>query len=310
MVLQNRLKKNIKHLSKWARKNNLEAYRLYDRDIPEYPYIIDLYKDEAVVWLRLEDIDLSEKRKNHLTELYDSLNQLGFDERKRFIKKRKKQEKENQYVKEKQLKKIRTIKEGELSFEVNLSDYLDTGLFLDHRPLRQDLSKENLSNKKALNLFSYTCSLSVSLAKAGAHVTSVDLSPHYLDWGIRNFDLNGINPKDHNFYEEDCIEFLKDESSNRPGFYDIIIIDPPTFSVSKKFKGTWDVQRDHLFVLHKCMDCLAEGGTLYFSTNLRTFKLDESLKAYKDISFSTIPQDFHDKKIHQAFRFQKGIKNL
>lgn len=303
MSLVNRLKKNAKHIGKWARKNNVEAYRLYDRDIPEYPYIIDIYKEEVVIWLRLQEIDYSDKREGHLDELEDALLELNFPKGKRFLKKREVQNKDKKYRKQENRKILRTIQEGDFQFEVNLSDYLDTGLFLDHRPLRKIISEKNLKGKKALNLFSYTCSISVAMAKAGAKVTSVDLSPNYLDWGERNFELNGLSPEKHIFIESDCLEYIKEAKADT---FDLIVIDPPTFSTSKKFKGTWDVQRDHLFVLHKCMDALAPGGELYFSTNLRGFKLDESLVPhYKEISFQTIPQDFHDKKIHKSFLFTK-----
>lgn len=303
MSLVNRLKKNQKHLGKWARKNNLDAYRLYDRDIPEYPYIIDVYRDEVVIWLRLQEIDYSEEKKENLVELDLALTEIGFPKNKRFEKKREPQKKDKKYQKEAEKKVLRKIQEGPSIFEVNLSDYLDTGLFLDHRPLRALLGEMDLKGKKALNLFSYTCSISVSLAKAGARVTSVDLSQKYLEWGKRNFEHNNLPLKGHEFIEQDCLEFIKNCPEES---YDLIVIDPPTFSTSKKFKGTWDVQRDHLFILHKCMDSLRPGGKLYFSTNLRNFKIDESLKDhYKDISFQTIPQDFHDKKIHHSFLFTK-----
>ena len=305
MSLNNRLKKNKKHLGKWAKRNNFDAYRLYDRDIPEYPYIIDIYGDLVVVWLRLEEIDLSEKRKGHAIELENSLYELGFKKNQCIFKKRIIQQQNQKYQKEKSKEIIRTVREGELLFEVNLSDYIDTGLFLDHRPLRGLFSEEDHKNKKVLNLFSYTCALSVALAKSGAQVTSVDLSQNYLDWGKRNFSHNGIAPTFHKFVPSDCLEFIKNCSFES---YDTIVVDPPTFSSSKKFKGTWDVQRDHLYLLHKCMDALRPGGSLYFSTNLRSFTIDSSLSHFKNITYKTIPKDFHDKKIHQSFIFKKRVK--
>lgn len=300
-MLLNRLKKNHKHLSKWARRQGIEAWRLYDRDIPEYPYIIDIYKEYAVVWLRLEKIDQEESRQGHLEELYLSLEELGFPKEKCFFKERKKQERHQKYQKEAQKEFVIKVNEWDLMFEVNLSDYLDTGLFLDHRPWRQNLSSLELEAKKALNLFCYTGSLSVALATAKAHVTSVDLSPHYLEWAKRNFKLNQLKVQNHQWHCMDCLQFLKDLHAKET--FDLIVIDPPSFSVSKKFKGTFDVERDHVFFLTKAIHHLKPGGRLFFSTNLRNFKLDSSLVGFKETSHSTIPQDFHDKKIHKSFEF-------
>ena len=300
-MLGNRLKKNFKHLSKWARRQGIEAWRLYDRDIPEYPYIIDIYKDKAVVWLRLEKIDQEDSRKGHLQELHDSLNELGFPKESCFIKERKKQERHDKYQKEDNKSYTKIIKEWDLSFEVNLSDYLDTGLFLDHRPWRQKLSSLELKGKKALNLFCYTGSLSVALEKAGAHVTSVDLSPHYLEWAKRNFKLNHGKVQNHQWHCMDCLQFIKDLGEKE--LFDIIVIDPPSFSVSKKFKGTFDVERDHVFFLTKAIHHLSPGGKLFFSTNLRTFKLSDTLVGFKETTSATIPQYFHDKKIHKSYEF-------
>lgn len=298
MALYNRLKKNHKHLSKWARRQNIGAFRLYDRDIPEFPYIIDIYNDKAVVGLRLQKIDMEEGKKENLTLLYQALDELGYTKEKRFIKKRRVQEKGDRYEKEAEKKVTEIIQEGDLKFLVNLSDYLDTGLFLDHRPWRQNLRESDLAGKKALNLFSYTCSLSVAMAKAKAKVTSNDLNPHYLDWGKENFKLNDLRPGDHSFVEEDCLQFVKDLKDES---FDIIVVDPPTFSISKKFKGTWDIQRDHYFLIKECWRALKPKGTLYFSCNLRDFKLDDGLPFLVETTSKTIPQDYHDKKIHHSF---------
>lgn len=303
-MLLNRLKKNHKHLSKWARRQGIEAWRLYDRDIPEYPYIIDVYKDKAVVWLRLEKVDQQESRQGHIDELYSALDELGYPMQSCFIKERKKQERHQKYQKTNNQNKnsyVQNISEWDLTFETNLSDYLDTGLFLDHRPWRQKLSSMDLKDKKALNLFCYTGSLSVALARAGAHVTSVDLSPHYLEWAKRNFKLNKLPVQNHQWHCQDCLQFLKDLGEKE--LFDVIVIDPPSFSVSKKFQGTFDVERDHVFFLTRAIHHLRPKGKLFFSTNLRSFKLDESLVGFKETSHTTIPQDFHDKKIHKSYEF-------
>ncbi|MEC7275513.1 MAG: class I SAM-dependent methyltransferase [Bdellovibrionota bacterium] len=298
MSLSNRLKKNYKHLSKWARRQKIGAFRLYDRDIPEFPYIIDVYNDQVVVGLRLSKIDYEKGKKENLDLLDQALDELGFPKRKRFYKERRVQETGNLYEKKSEKKVLTTVEEAGLKFEVNLSDYLDTGLFLDHRPWRQELSTLDLTGKKALNLFSYTCSLSVALATAKAHVTSNDLNPHYLEWGKRNFILNELNPKEHEFAEGDCLQYVKDLPDQS---FDIIVVDPPTFSISKKFRGTWDINRDHYFLLKECWRALKSGGSLYFSCNYRDFKLDEGISFLKETTFKTIPQDFHDKKIHHSY---------
>lgn len=303
--LKNRLHKNLKHKKKWAKRHHIEAFRLYDREIPEYPYIVDLYRDCAVIWLRLESIDLSPEKEKHQEELYAFLDEIQIPPNKRFIKKRKKQNFSEQYEKHNDASFHLIVEEDDLKFKTNLSDYLDTGLFLDHRPLRKLLRAAPLKNLKALNLFCYTGSLSVALAKAGAEVTSVDLSQTYLDWAQENFKLNNIPTRVHEFLNGDCLKFLKEE---KPFQYDIVIADPPTFSRSKKFYGTWDVERDQSFLLRSLHGLLKDGGTGYFSTNKRDFK--ESLEVFdqlslKDISFQTIPEDFHDKKIHRCFTWQK-----
>lgn len=300
MSLLNRLKKNLKKHAKWSRKSNFDCWRLYDRDIPEYPYIIDLYGEYAVVWLRLEKIDYEEKRQGYIEELYSALDTLGFPENKRFIKQRKIQKVDEKYLKEAEENYTLVVKEGELSFEVNLSDYLDTGLFLDHRPWRQSFLERNFHEKRALNLFCYTGSLSVALAKANAQVTSVDLSPKYLQWAKRNFALNHLDERRHHWHEGDCLAYLRDLPTNS---FDLIVIDPPSFSTSKKFRGSFDVQRDHPFLLKEALRIIKDNGEIYFSTNLRSFKIDPSFSQFIETSHKTIPSDFHDKKIHHSYFF-------
>jgi 23S rRNA (cytosine1962-C5)-methyltransferase len=288
-----------------AKRLNVSAYRLYDRDIPEFPYIVEVFNDYAVVSLRLKAIDEEETKKLNYQEFLKALEELGFPSEKRVFKKRVKTDASEQYSKNKEKPIILTIQEGQLQFQVNLNQYLDTGLFLDHRPWRQNFQELNLERKKYLNLFCYTGSLSVALAKAGATVTSVDLSKTYLEWAKTNFKLNGIDFNKHEFIQEDCIGFLKELEDSS---FDGIVIDPPTFSVSKKFKGTFDVERDHSFLIRQSNKALKKDGKGFFSNNLRSFKLDEQLQeryAIKDISFQSIPEDFHDKKIHQAFSWVK-----
>jgi len=303
----NRLKKNQKYLSKMAKRQNISAFRLYDRDIPEFPNIVDLYNDYAVVALRMKAIDEEESKKENHKEFLEALDELGYPNPKRIVKKRVKTDASEQYTKNKTKPLLLEVSEGSMRFKVNLTQYLDTGLFLDHRPWRKKFSESNLSGKRYLNLFSYTGSLSVALAKAGACVTSVDLSSPYLEWAKENFTLNGLNPEEHSFIADDCLNFLKDHED---ATFDGLIVDPPTFSVSKKFKGTFDVDRDHAFLLRQANRLLKPGGLGYFSNNLRSFKIAPDISerlALKDITFQSIPEDFHDKKIHQAFSWTKPL---
>ncbi|MCR6651235.1 MAG: class I SAM-dependent methyltransferase [Cellvibrionaceae bacterium] len=197
------------------------------------------------------------------------------------------------------------VQEGQGKFWVNLHDYLDSGLFLDHRPLRKRICAE-ARGKRFLNLFCYTASATVHAALGGAtQSVSVDMSNTYLDWAQRNFALNSINSDRHQLVQADCLKWLQ---QCRQGF-DLIMLDPPTFSNSKRMEGVLDVQRDHVAMIKRCMELLAPGGKLYFSTNLRSFKLDiEALYGYAidDISAQTIDLDFsRNNKIHRCFLVQQ-----
>jgi 23S rRNA (cytosine1962-C5)-methyltransferase/23S rRNA (guanine2445-N2)-methyltransferase / 23S rRNA (guanine2069-N7)-methyltransferase len=300
MAIEQRLAKRYKHLRKWAKRNQISAFRLYDRDIPEYPFIVDLYNDKAIIYLRLNDKDIG--KEHHIEELFQGLDKLGFPKRNCFVKSRKVNKGSEQYQKLAKKNIIEKVSEGPLQFEVNLSDYLDSGLFLDHRNWRSQFLDQNLTGLKALNLFCYTGSISSALAKSGAQVTSVDLNPNYIEWAKRNMILNNIDPQDHHWHVGDCLEFLKECEDENKERFDIIVIDPPSYSVSKKFKGTWDIQRDHVFLLSTAHKLLKK--TAYFSTNLRSFKLDESIAerlSIRETTQKTIPEDYHDKKIHKSF---------
>jgi 23S rRNA (cytosine1962-C5)-methyltransferase/23S rRNA (guanine2445-N2)-methyltransferase / 23S rRNA (guanine2069-N7)-methyltransferase len=302
MSIANRLKKNFKHKNKWAKRENIDAYRLYDRDIPDYPYIVDIYQDHVIIYLRLKEIDLDPKKEAHIDELFAGLEEIGFSADKHIVKSRKVQSSKDQYTKEASLKLTKKVQEREMLFKVNLTDYLDTGLFLDHRPLRKTLSSLELKGQTALNLFSYTCSLSVALAYAGATVTSVDMSKTYLSWGEENFAINDQKIYEHHFVAADCMSYVKENEQ----LFDIIIVDPPSFSNSKKMTGSFDIQRDHDYLLRKCYEFLRPGGKLYFSNNLRSFKLETNLP-FKDITSSSIPVDFKDTKIHHLFYLEKEL---
>lgn len=307
-MILNRLLKNWKKLSPWAKQQNVEAFRLYDRDIPEFPFIVDLYGDHALVYDKSDPI--KDKDKNHLPLLLEALPQaLGLQPANILIKRRQRQEGLDQYEKLENRNEVKVVREGDALFEVNLYDYLDTGLFLDHRPLRQRLLKETKALIKqgvvlprVLNLFCYTGSVSVFAALGGARVTSVDMSATYLDWAQRNFKLNQLDPKAHDFIQKDVLQYL--DSAVGEDRYDLIFLDPPTFSNSKRMTESFEVERDQNFIVEQAMKRLRPKGILFFSNNKRGFRLSPEINqqfVVKDITAKSIPMDFHDQKIHHAF---------
>jgi len=302
-MIENRIRKNLKRLKSHDLLNQTNAFRLYDLDIPEYPFMADFYANNIVVHdRRNERLD---DGKNNLEEFFEALKNIFPEVENIFLKRRKNQDRFEKYSKFNDQKKEFKITENNINFIVNLSDYIDTGLFLDHRPLRKWVFKES-KQKKVLNLFSYTCSISTSAAVGGAsQVTSIDLSKKYLDWGRENFIANNISPDGHRFISADIMESL-DELNE---YFDLIICDPPTFSNSKKMKNYFDVQQDHVFLINQCLGKLTKTGKLYFSCNKRDFKLQQDeLESQnvtiKDLTKLSIPPDFNNQKIHQCFSFQ------
>ena len=307
-LLQNRLVKRARHFRRWPKKG-IHCYRLYERDIPEIPLVIDLYHD----YLHITDYDRPHDRTpaqyadwlDHLTEAARVA--LEIPEGHVFVKHRTRQAGTSQHEKVSEDSKIVMVEEGGLKFEVNLSDYVDTGLFLDHRNLRAKF-REEASGKRVLNLFCYTGAFSVYAAAGGAtSTTSVDLNANYLDWAGRNFQANGISIAKHHFIRADVMEYLRDQP---PGAkFDLAIVDVPTFSNSKRNEDVWDVQRDHVELIQRTMDLLSEAGVLYFSNNFRRFKLDEeslSGLSIREISKHTVPEDFRNQRIHRCWRMQRG----
>lgn len=302
-MIKNRLEKNLKKLKPWAQRHQIEAFRLYDRDIPEFPFIIDVYKDCFLVHDKSDSF--LDKEKNHLPLVIAAIKELfACADEKIILKKRERQEGLKQYEKLDQKSETFTVRESQAVFKVNLYDYLDTGLFLDHRPMRQKVFK-TAQDKKFLNLFCYTGSVSVFAALGGARTTSVDMSQTYLSWAQDNFALNQIDLANHSFVNANVLEWLKEERHKTK--FDIIFLDPPTFSNSKKMEDSFEVERDQDFLVDSCMMMLNPGGVLYFSNNKRKFKLSASLQAkysVVDKSEESIPQDFHDKKIHNCFEIR------
>ncbi|MFG1498777.1 class I SAM-dependent methyltransferase [Halobacteriovorax sp. XZX-3] len=302
-AINGRIKKLYRHKKKWAKRNNIDSFRLYDRDIPDFPFIVDIHANYCVIYKR--SIDKIDADKNHLPLLVEAIKEhTELNDDAIFIKERKVQGQDFQYEKSKGETPL-ISQEGNLKFKLVLNKYIDTGLFLDHRPLRQLLAKEDFQNKKVLNLFCYTGSLSVASAYAGATVTSVDMSNTYLDWAKENFKLNELDINKHTFIREDVLKYLKDEALKQDKKYDVIILDPPSMSKSKKMDVVFDVQKDHELLIEHCSKLLEDSGVLYFSNNLRSFKLSEQVQQsfeVKDMTRWSIPEDFHDQKIHKLYK--------
>ncbi|MEQ3761470.1 MAG: bifunctional 23S rRNA (guanine(2069)-N(7))-methyltransferase RlmK/23S rRNA (guanine(2445)-N(2))-methyltransferase RlmL [Alcanivorax sp.] len=301
----NRIKKNIKTASKWAKRENIHCYRIYDADLPEYAVAVDRYED----WLHVQEyvppktIDpaMAERR---LLDVLSALPEVtGVPAEKIVLKRRERQSGKRQYEKQSDEKRTMVVREGQVNILVNLKDYLDTGLFLDHRPTRLEIAKL-AANKRFLNLFCYTATASVHAAAAGATCTSVDMSRTYINWGRDNFSLNNIDPDAHPFVQADCLQWLKDDQ----GEYDIIFMDPPSFSNSKRMEGVLDIQRDHVDLIRMAMERLAPGGTLIFSCNLRKFEMEYDALSdldVKDVSAKSIPSDYARRpNIHVCFHIQ------
>ena len=300
----NRLGKNIKHLMKWAKRNGIEAWRIYDRDIPQFPFAVDVYGSQ----IHLQEYDTGwlmqpEEYEAWLAEIIEAIVFVtGFSSDDIHLKRRERQKGVQQYEKTGRAGEDFTIEENGRRFWVNLDKYLDTGLFLDHRNTRKKVG-DTAAGKRFLNLFSYTGSFTVYAATGGAVSSeTVDLSNTYLDWARRNFELNGIDLAKHQIIRADVFQYLQTAFEAGKQF-DLIVMDPPSFSNSKKMSDTLDIQRDHARLIQGAMKLLAPNGLMYFSNNLRSFELDESIAEQylvKDISKQSVPDDFRNKKIHQC----------
>lgn len=308
-MLANRLRKNLKKLKPWLKHTHTNAYRVYDADLPEYAVAIDRYGDywhvQEYAAPKSIDPNLAQRR---LGEVLDTLiEEFEVSAERISLKQRKRQSGNNQYQKQSNHQQRFTVTEEDARYLVNLFDYLDTGLFLDHRPLRQQVRKL-AKNKRVLNLFAYTGSISVQAALGGASkLTQVDLSKTYTAWARDNLDLNDIPRERYRLINADCLQWLHKCDKQ----YDLIIIDPPSFSNSEKMNTTWDVQRDHEYLLNKAMKHLDKAGRLLFSTNKKGFKLEPSiLKQYSinNITAGSIPKDFaRTPKIHQLWEIKHII---
>ncbi|GAB2660794.1 bifunctional 23S rRNA (guanine(2069)-N(7))-methyltransferase RlmK/23S rRNA (guanine(2445)-N(2))-methyltransferase RlmL [Vibrio panuliri] len=301
----NRLKKNIGKIGKWARKEELDCYRIYDADLPEYNVAIDVYLDHLVIQEYAAPKSIPEETaKRRLTDIIRAAIQVtGVEANKVVLKTREKQKGRAQYQKLSQQSETMQVNEYGVNLVVNLHDYLDTGVFLDHKLTRRRLG-QMAQGKDFLNLFAYTGSATVHAACGGARsTTTVDMSNTYLEWAKENMQLNGQVGRQHQYVQADCLQWL--EKAN--GSYDLIFIDPPTFSNSKRMEQTFDVQRDHIQLMRNLKRLLKAQGTIVFSNNKRHFKMDlEALAELgleaKNISSQTLPLDFsRNKHIHNCW---------
>jgi 23S rRNA (guanine2445-N2)-methyltransferase / 23S rRNA (guanine2069-N7)-methyltransferase len=307
-MFANRLRKNLRTVGKWAKQNDITCYRIYDADMPEYAVAVDLYNDNVHVSEyappKSIDPDAAERRIEEVLQAIPEV--LGITNDKIFVKRRQRQKGTQQYTKFDSQKDFFEVQEGDARLVVNLSDYLDTGLFLDHRLVRLDIAKRAYC-KRFLNLFCYTATASIHAAKGGAAFSvSVDMSNTYLNWAAKNIAINGLSESKHRLVRANVMEWLEDEQNNQ--LFDLILLDPPTFSNSKRMDAVFDVQRDHVALVDGCMARLEQNGLLIFSNNYRKFILDEGLiNRYdiQDVSAQTIDMDFkRNQNIHKCWHIR------
>ncbi|MGB9577786.1 MAG: bifunctional 23S rRNA (guanine(2069)-N(7))-methyltransferase RlmK/23S rRNA (guanine(2445)-N(2))-methyltransferase RlmL, partial [Halothiobacillaceae bacterium] len=311
-MVANRLHKNLKELGRWAAREGVTCYRVYDADMPEYSLAIDLYHDvTGKRWVNVQEYAAPAKvdpeaARRRLREAMAVLPEvLSVAPNQVFLRVRERKKGESQYEKQAEFGIFHEVREGKARLLVNFTDYLDTGLFLDHRITRGWLG-EWAQGKDCLNLFCYTGVASLHMGLGGARsTTSVDMSRTYLDWARRNLELNGLVGGAHRLVRADCLVWL-DEAARARERFDLIFLDPPTFSTSKRMQVTLDVQRDHVELIRKAMSLLRRGGLLVFSNNLQRFKLDHEALGdlvIEDLSRASIPRDFaRNSRIHQCWK--------
>jgi 23S rRNA (guanine2445-N2)-methyltransferase / 23S rRNA (guanine2069-N7)-methyltransferase len=305
----NRLRKLARHLRRWPTKRGITCYRIYDRDVPEVPLAVDRYEDALHIAEYERPLDRTPAEHADWLDLMvkTAADILETAKKNVFVKHRERQRGAAQYERVADQRAVRVVQEGGLKFQVNLSDYIDTGLFLDHR-ITRSMVRELAAGARMLNLFCYTGAFSVYAAAGGAAETiSVDLSANYLEWAGENLRLNGFTMgKQHQLLRADSRDFVS--SLSRERLIDIAVVDPPTFSNSKRLDEDWDVQRDHGRLLAQLLEVMRPRGTVFFSTNSRRFKLDEAAlagAAVREITRQTIPEDFRNKRIHRSWRIVK-----
>lgn len=300
-----RLDKLAKHLRRYPTKQQITCYRIYEKDIPEIPLVVDRYEDH----LHLTEYSTPYQRTDAQHQRWLDLmgetvcRALEVAPEKMFFKRRERQSgrQQHEHISDQRYELI--VQEGGLKFIVNLSDYVDTGLFLDHR-ITRSMVRDLAGGKNFLNLFAYTGSFSVYAAAGGcSQSTTVDWSKTYLDWGKRNLLLNGFDAGSHQFVRQSAVDFVYEH--RREPTYDLAVVDPPTFSNSKRTESLWDVQRDAVPLLQQLLLLMKPGGVIYFSNNFRQFKMnpaDLAATQVHEISNQTVPPNYRNRKIHRCWR--------
>ena len=305
VMFRNRLQKVWRHVSKLAKRQGVTCYRVYDHDLPEFPFCIELYEDKVYLAEYQRRHGMTED--DHAVWLETCVPVISAvlevpDEQIYFRERRRKAGRLDQYEKLASEQEFFVVKEGGLSFRVNLTDYLDTGLFLDHR-ITREMVRQEAAGRRMLNLFCYTGSFSVYAAAGGAAaVDSVDLSKTYLAWAEENMALNGHKGR---FIHADVKQWLESAPATH---YDLVVMDPPTFSNSKRMKDFLDIQRDHAELINQTLRAMKPGGVLYFSTNYRRFVLEQEkivAASVKDITNATTPFDFQGKLFRWCYKIEK-----
>ncbi|HEX6333470.1 MAG TPA: class I SAM-dependent methyltransferase [Flavisolibacter sp.] len=309
LMFQNRLLKVSRHLGRQARRMGVRCYRVYDHDLPEFPLIIEMYDQ----WVYVPEYALRHGLSDEAHDIWmeqclEVISAVtGVPRDHIFTKRRQRKEgRTGQYQKLAREKNEVVVSENGLKFIINLTDYLDTGLFLDHRNTRE-MVRGMSAGKRVLNLFCYTGSFSVYAAAGGAiEIVSVDLSKTYLDWARRNMELNELYSERCDFVHADVLAYLK---SLKPARFDLIIMDPPTFSNSQRMEGILEIQRDHVSLINDCLQALVPGGTLIFSTNFTRFEMDQASvnsESIRDITRQTTPFDFDGKLKRPCYLIKKA----
>ncbi len=299
----NRLAKMHKHWGKWARRQGITCYRIYDNDIPGTPLAVDIYENIVHVAEYARDHGMEpDEHAEWLEGCLEVISQVtGVHTDSIYLKFRQRQKGLQQYERFGRTGAEFLVRENGLRFAIRPADYLDVGLFLDHRNTRQ-MVREQSAGKHVLNLFAYTGSFTVYAAAGGAASTlTVDMSNTYLQWADRNMALNGFEGDEHRFLQGDVLQWLEQPPTER---FDLIVLDPPTFSNSKRMYSTLDIQRDHVLLLNRTLRHCAPGGCIFFSTNFKRFQMDtEQIRAssIRDISKQTVPDDFRNERIHHSF---------
>lgn len=304
----NKIRNTYRHIKKWAKRTQTDCFRLYDREIAHYPLAIDFYAGRFCIQYFARGRDALLPSQELIADVTKALHTVfGISSEMIYWKTRSRSKETRQYEKHDSSNEFFTVIEYGVPFYVNLRDYLDTGLFLDHRETRQLVALQ-AKGKRLLNLFAYTSSFSIHAAIHGASFTkSVDMSNTYTDWSRENFRLNNLSLKNNSVVRADCLKFLQEEVGSG-ALYDLIVIDPPTISRSKKMDQLFDIQVDYIDLISKSLQMLAAKGIIFFSTNSRSFTFDESLfpgVSIKEISHKTQPIDFRVPNIHRCWQIQK-----